>query len=114
MKSQTIVDKHHPAGSANSRATLNVPVNDHRAVLSVAQRDWPRETLENREGCPLLAGAGRIRGFIDTSDYLTDKVLQKPELLESLSAFLLDRLGPQWWLDTPLERFARKDEDKCR
>src|SRR6266702_1222925 len=66
MKGQTIMDKHHVAGRANSRVTVTIRANDHRAVLSVAQCDWPRQTLENPAGCPLLAAAGCIRGFIDT------------------------------------------------
>ncbi len=40
------VDKHHFAGKANNPATIPVPVNDHRAHLSVAQSDWPTATLE--------------------------------------------------------------------
>jgi hypothetical protein len=84
-------------------------------VLSVAQYDWPRATLENPEGCPLLVAAGCIRGFIDTICYLIDELLRWiAEMLEMLSTVLDDRLGPQWWLDTPLARFARKDKNVCR
>jgi hypothetical protein len=115
MKGQTIMDKHHPAGSANSEATLIVLVNDHRAVLSVAQYDWPRLTLENQEGCPLLAAAACIRGFIDTLYYLIDELLRWiSEMLEALSALLKEKLGPKWWLNTPVSQFARKDKNKCR
>jgi hypothetical protein len=103
------MDDHHAAGKANSAVTVPVPANDHRAVLSEAQYDWPKATLENPEGCPLRAAAGCIRGFIDTVCYLIDSLLRWiAEMLEYLSAVLVERLGQQWWLDTPLARFARK------
>ena len=47
-------DDHHVASAANDPTTIPIPVNDHCAELSVAQRDWPKETLENRDGSPLL------------------------------------------------------------
>jgi hypothetical protein len=142
-KGQTVMDNHHVAGKANSSVTVSIPVNDHRAVLSVAQYDWPRTTLENPEGCPLLAAAGCIRGFIDILSYLIDRLLRSlensdgnkllaagcrlrrfidtlyhlidtllcpiPEMLEDLSGDLAERLGPHWWFNTPLARFARKE-----
>jgi hypothetical protein len=108
-KGQDIMDDHHVAGKANSPATVAVPVNDHWAVLSEAQYDWPKATVENPEGCPLLAAAGCIRGFIDTTLYLIDELLHWiAKMLEVLSALLLERFGTQWWLNTPLARFARK------
>jgi len=106
---KTIMDDDHPAGRANSRTVLAVPVNDHRAELTVAQHDWPKETLENPEGDPLLAGAGCIRGSIDRIIYLLKKlVLWIPEMLEQLSAFLKQKLGPKWWVGTELEKYAPK------
>jgi hypothetical protein len=109
MKGHAIMDNHHVAGRANSQVTVPIPVNDHRTVLSVAQYDWPRTTLENPQGCPLLAAAGCIRGFIDTILYLINKLLRwLAEMLEALSAFLFERFGQQWWLNTPIAQFARK------
>ena len=103
------MDDDHPAGRANSRTVLAVPVNDHRAELNVAQYDWPNETLQNPEGCPLLAGAGCIRGFVDRIIYLLKKlVLWIPEMLEQLSAFLKQKLGPKWWVGTELEKYSPK------
>lgn len=53
--------------------------------------------------------AACIRGFIDTLYYLIEKLLRwMAEMLEALSAFLADKLGPEWWLDTPMAQFARK------
>jgi hypothetical protein len=86
-----------------------VPVNDHRAELSPAQYDWPKATLETPEGSPLLAGAGGIRGFVDTVIYLIKTLLlPKAEMLEVLDEYLRNKLGPKWWENTPLERFAPK------
>jgi len=106
-KGKATVDNHHPFGKANHPTTIPVWVNDHRADLSTAQYDWPKETRENPEGCPLLAGAGCIRGFVDTVVYLIKKgLLWIAEALEWLSDFLLEKMGPNWWLGTQLEQFA--------
>src|SRR5438477_4902113 len=53
-KGHTVMDDHHVAGRANSSETIPTPVNDHRAELNTAQQDWPKETLQNPDGCPLL------------------------------------------------------------
>jgi len=108
-------DNHHVAGKANSPETLPTPVNDHRAVLSVAQYGWPRQTLENPDGCPLLAAAACIRGFNDYIYYAIEKyLLSIPKMLETLSAFLAAKLGPKWWHNTPLEQFSPKPKRKRR
>ncbi|WP_353071482.1 hypothetical protein [Tunturiibacter gelidiferens] len=106
---RSIYDKHHVAGKANSDITVKIPAKDHWAILSVAQYDWPKETLENPTGCPLRATAACIRGFIDTVRYLMESLLHWiTDLLEMLSALLVERLGPDWWLGTPISQFARK------
>ena len=103
------MDNHHPFGRANNPTTIPIPVNDHRADLSVAQSDWPKETRENLVRSPLLAGAGCIRGFIDTVVYLIRKgLLWVAEALEWLDSFLREELGPEWWIGTRLEQFAPK------
>jgi hypothetical protein len=101
------VDTHHVAMRANNPATVQVPVNDHRAVLNVAQHGWPKRTRENPDGSPLLAAAGCIRGFMDYLFYLVEKFLHwTAEMLEELDSYLIEKLGPQWWLQTPLKRFV--------
>jgi hypothetical protein len=106
---ETIMDKHHFAGRANNPTTVPVPVNDHRARLSVAQADWPKSTLRNPQGSPLLAGAACIRGFIDTVLYLIEAgLLWIADMLENLDEFLLNKLGPRWWRETDIEQFAPK------
>jgi hypothetical protein len=105
----TTVDAHHVFAKANSTVTIPTPVNDHRADLNVAQYDWPKETVENRDGSPLLAAAGVVRGFIDYIRYLIEKGLAwVAQMLEAADAHLSALLGPKWWVDTPLEVFAPK------
>ena len=107
------LDDHHPAGRANHRATTPIPANDHRAVLSPKQYEWPPETLKNSSGSPLLAGAACIRGYCETNDYLVaDLLLPKVEMLEALDAFLKKKFGPKWWVETEMERFAPKRKPK--
>jgi hypothetical protein len=56
----------------NNPITVPIPVNDHAAVLTEAQYEWPMETWENPDGSPLRAGAASIRGFCDTAEYLAN------------------------------------------
>jgi hypothetical protein len=106
------MDNHHVAGKSNSRITIPIPVNDHRAWLTEDQFDWPKKTLENIDRSPLLAGAGRIRGFSDTVIYLVERLLLwTAELLEELNELLVDRWGPKWWLNTPLRIFTPGGRD---
>lgn len=106
---KTTLDRHHVAGKSNSSVTIPIPVNDHRARLGADQQDWPRETLENPNGSPLLAAAASLRGYSDTSAYFVETfVLNKPEMLETLHAFLIEKLGSEWWKGTPFEKYAPK------
>lgn len=103
----TIMDNHHVAGKPNDPTTIQVPVNDHRAELNTAQYDWPKQTRENPNGSPLLGAAACVRGFVDYIIYLLKKMLLWiPEMLENLDAYLREKLGPKWWINTPLEQFA--------
>jgi hypothetical protein len=71
--------------------------------------DWPKETLENPDGSPLLASAARKRGFADTSVYLIERLIHgDAEMLEVLDAYLVRTLGRKWWLKTELKQFAPK------
>src|ERR1700676_1195134 len=102
-------DDHHVAGKANAPITIPVDGNDHRARLSADQREWAKETRENRDGSPLLAAAGAIRGFIDTVVYLLEKLLLRhAEILEKIDAYLVRTLGRKWWLKTELNQLAPK------
>ena len=104
-------DDHHFAGQANSPITVSFPANDHVAELTPAQRDWPRKTLENPDGSPLLAAAASLRGFIDTVLHLMEKGLRWiADLLEKADAFLTQKFGENWWVGTELEKFAPKHQ----
>jgi hypothetical protein len=106
---KTALEDHHMAGRANSDATIPVPANDHRAVLSEDQKDWPSETLGNPDGSPLLIAAACIRGFIDTILYLVEELLLWiADLLETLNRHMVEQHGPKWWLNTEVEKFARR------
>jgi hypothetical protein len=99
QQGEPVEDQHHPAGVANDAlTTIPVPVNDHRAELSTAQQDWPKETRENPRGSPLLKAAGCMRGYIDTLYNLIRRLLGWiPEMLEQLDALLTKRFGARWW-----------------
>ena len=97
------------AGKANSPITIPIRVNDHRAVLSPCQADWPKDTLENRSGSPLRAAAACVRGCIDTILYLIEQgLLWIAEMLEVLDVYLTKKLGSKYWENTELERFTPK------
>jgi hypothetical protein len=114
-RGRRVTDQHHFAGRANNAATIPVPVNDHRAILSVAQSEWPKSTLRNTEGSPLLAGAACLRGCIDTIVYLIERSLPwLADMLENLDAVLLKKLGPKWWANTELEQFPPKKKPDAK
>jgi hypothetical protein len=109
QRGKTTLDRHHVAGKSNSPVTIPIPANDHRARLSADQHDWPRQTLENPNGSPLLVAAASVRGFADTLFYLIEEfLLWIPEMLEVLDVLLVEKLGTKWWIGTPLEKYARK------
>jgi hypothetical protein len=108
-KRRSPVDDHHPAGRANHPTTVPIWANDHRAVLSDAQYDWPNETWRNPSGTPTLAVAAWFRGYLETSEYLASNfLLHGVRFLEKLEPFLRKRLGANWWRGTELEEFAPK------
>jgi hypothetical protein len=111
---EATMDNHHPFGRANSSMTIPVPVNDHRARLSIDQMDWPPSTLRNPQGSPLLAAAACIRGFVDTVLYLIGGLPWIADMLELLDDLQTKKFGPKWWINTGLKQFApkRKSNDK--
>src|ERR1039458_6972292 len=99
---RSTMDNHHVAGKANSPVTIPIPVNEHRAVLSTAQYNGPKDTLENPNGSPLLKGAACIRGTADIRILLT----WIASLLEALDSQLIAEHGQEYWRNTELEKFA--------
>lgn len=71
-KDQSILDLHHVAGKRNSPLVIPVPVNDHRALLSAQQYDWPKQTLQNPRGDHKRRLAALVRGYFDVSAYLQE------------------------------------------
>ncbi len=104
-KDQCIFDKHHPAGRNNHSFTVPILANDHRAILSDAQQNWPQSTIRNSKRSPLIRIAACVRGAYDTIIYFLNKIrdvlnnllLWIPETLEKLDKFLELHLGSQWW-----------------
>ncbi len=95
---KSVIDDHHVAGRNNHCATVPVPVNDHRACLSLDQYGWPRRTLRNPDRSPLLAIAACIRGFIAFLEYCVEQLLRwAPQELEGLDQYLTEKIGPRWW-----------------
>jgi hypothetical protein len=91
------LEDHHVAGRNADATTGSTPRNDHR-VLSELQQLWPRETLRNPEGSPLLKAAASLRGWLDLLWLIiTRTVGWIPAFLEQLDAWLRQRLGPRWW-----------------
>jgi hypothetical protein len=76
QQGKPVFDLHHVAGRKNSALTLPVHTNEHRAVLSAAQYDWPESTLRNPSGNELLKAAGSVRGVMDYLDYLNRGLLR--------------------------------------
>lgn len=97
---QAIMDLHHVSGRANDSLTIPVPANDHRAELTAAMMDWPKETRENQDGAPLLAIAARIRGSCDMNIYQMESLLlPSAEFLEQLHALLTKTFGEKYWIE---------------
>ncbi len=90
-------EDHHPAGEANSPLRIRTDGNEHR-LLSDKQRDWPEETLRNRDGSPLLKIAALIRSWVDYLRQLLERGLERiPAALERLDQLLRNHFGERWW-----------------
>lgn len=95
----------HLAGQANDDAVVPLPANDH-AVRSTIQDAWPRETLRNLDGSPLLRDAALARGWLDYLELVSNRAGAVPVSLERLDLWLREVLGPRWW-----DRFEQEDEE---
>jgi hypothetical protein len=95
--SRSWLEQHHPPGKSNGPDTVATPANDH-AVLSANQRLWPRETLRNPDGSPLLRAAAAVRGWADVLRLILERTIGwVPSFLEQLDDLLRQRLGELWW-----------------
>jgi hypothetical protein len=87
----------HWFGQHNDPLTSPIPANEHR-VLSELQARWPKDTLRNPDGSPLLRAAAALRSWLDVMRLLIERVVAWiPPFLEQLDSWLRDRLGPRWW-----------------
>jgi hypothetical protein len=99
------VEADHFAGAANSPVTLRIPANVHRR-RSDRQYDWPRATLENRDGNPLLKIAAMVRGWLDYLQIIVDVLDVVPAALVALNASLVNGQGARWWEQPQFLRFS--------
>jgi hypothetical protein len=91
------VESHHVAGRHNDPCTIPTLANDHGA-LSALQASWPRETLRNPNGSPLVRMAAWLRGWLDILLVIIDRSVGRiPAGLENLDALLTEHAGPDWW-----------------
>lgn len=90
---------HHVSGEANDPEDVRViPANDHLVVTLKHQSEWPRETIRNPDHSPLLQMAAAIRGWLDVLRLILERTVGWiPELLESMDAWLRERIAPRWW-----------------
>jgi hypothetical protein len=94
-------ERQHPAGRRNHLATVLIPGNDHR-VVDDHKHDWPRNTLRNPNGSPLLRAAACLRGWLDTLQLVVDRTVGWiPPFLEQLDHWRTDQLGRGWWQQMP-------------
>ena len=88
-----VIDLHHVAGRKNSAIVAPVNVNDHRAVLSATQFDWPKLATKNRSARELIEASQSLWAVINYIEYLLNRLLRpRAEQLESL-AQEVDRHG---------------------
>lgn len=94
------LEDHHWKGQHNDPLDKSpVPGDDHR-VLSGLQQSWPRETLRNPDGSPLLVAAAALRGWLDVLWLMIVRTVGWiPEFLEQLDAWLRQQLAERWWDD---------------
>ena len=96
-------DAHHVAGKANSSIVIEVPANDHRAALSVAQYEWPKATLGNPDGSPILRAAAALRGVADLLiELIVGLIVSAAAFLENLDQQLRNAHGDGWWVGSPV------------
>jgi hypothetical protein len=91
-------ERHHFAGQHNDPVAADIPGNDHRILTGAQQQEWPRATLRNSDGSPLLRAAALIRGWLDVLRLVILRGLGwVPPFLEWLDDALNDYIGPHWW-----------------
>jgi hypothetical protein len=94
-------EQSHTAAKANlPNDTVAIPANDHSVLTHDMQAAWPKATLRNPDGRPLLTAAAATRGWLDTLRLIIERTVGwVPAFLERLDAWLRTKLGDRWWDD---------------
>ena len=94
VKRRPWLEAHHPSGRQMIRSTVEIPGNEHRVLSELQNATWPRETLRNPDGSPLLRAAAAIRGWLDLLWVVMHRTVGwVPASLEVLDAWLRERVG---------------------
>ncbi len=103
-------EDNHVFGRRNSDLTIRYPINDHRAVLSVAQYRWPPGAVENPHGSVLMAGVARMQGAYDNVEHILGDNREFTAGLVHVDQLLTTVYGPQWLpaLEAAAKRATRK------
>jgi len=104
-------EDNHVFGKRNSDLTIRYPINDHRAVLSVAQYRWPPGALENPNGSVLLASIAESHGLYDNTEHMLAEHKANSARLLHVEELLVTVYGPDWL--PGLEGAARRASDKA-
>jgi hypothetical protein len=104
----------HVFGRRNSDLTIRYPVNDHRAVLSVAQYRWPPGALENPNGSVLLASIAESHGLYDNTEHMLAEHKANSARLLHVEELLVTVYGLDWLpkLEAAAKRASRKAATK--
>jgi hypothetical protein len=107
---QSPYEINHVFGKRNSDRTIRYPINDHRAVLSVAQYRWPPGALENPNGSVLLASVAESHGLYDNAEHMLAEHKVNSARLLHVEELLVIVYGPDWLpaLEAHARRVSRK------
>ena len=103
-------EDNHVFGKRNSDLTIQYPINDHRAVLSVAQYRWPPGALENPHDSVLMAGVARMHAAYDNVEHILAENREFAAQLVHVDELLMTVYGPRWLpaLEAAAKRVTRK------
>jgi hypothetical protein len=89
-------EDNHVFGKANSGLKIRYPINDHRAIFSVKQYQWPPGALDNRNGSILREAIARMHGAYDNIEHMLAENVVYAAKLAQLEEQLTIIYGLQW------------------
>lgn len=89
-------EDNHVFGKRNSDLTIRYPINDHRAIFSVKQYQWPPGALDNPNSSPLLEGVARMHGAYENIEHMLAENVAYAAILSQLDEQLTIIYGPRW------------------